>query len=514
MLPKFILNFTFFIILIPFLFFVCAVPIVSLGLVFHQHQVFAEGDAPSPIVSLLVKDEFADSYHYDQSGYQAEKLSYNDNHPTDSAALENYRITFVQYSSQPPLSMQQYPQSPQMSIPPTYTSPSPPLQSGPPSQSNQLSPLPSTTGPASPSTQMSPQQPGSPPALVPPSAITRIGPTNSSINLPTQNPNPPPGQTPQFTGNSALDATPPETIITSVVDGNNSTLVGQQARQLGQAGNNNINNNINTAISSMNPQSNTSAASNSTKIMFTFAGTDNVAIAGFECGLDKPLPSPDSASSALVSAFASNNVFSCSNRVVIGGLVPGTTHVFEVRAVDSSGIRDPSPARFEWRVVNGSTIPVSSSQNNTSLINTSKNISTSNSTLNGNRTAYAQQQSQAFMAHLTGKDEVPPVKTQATGTAQIQLSSDGKEISYDLTATNLNGFMMAHIHQGKAGENGQPVAALQTGIGKITASDLQGPFAGKQISDLVDLIKGGEAYVNVHTQLNQNGEIRGQIMTG
>ena len=78
----------------------------------------------------------------------------------------------------------------------------------------------------------------------------------------------------------------------------------------------------------MNPQSNTSAASNSTKIMFTFAGTDNVAIAGFECGLDKPLPSPDSASSALVSAFASNNVFSCSNRVVIGGLVPGNYPCF------------------------------------------------------------------------------------------------------------------------------------------------------------------------------------------
>ena len=55
---------------------------------------------------------------------------------------------------------------------------------------------------------------------------------------------------------------------------------------------------------------------------------------------------------------------------MIGGLVPGTTHVFEVRAVDSSGIRDQSPARFEWRVVNNSTTPVSSSHNNTSINNT------------------------------------------------------------------------------------------------------------------------------------------------
>jgi CHRD domain len=39
-------------------------------------------------------------------------------------------------------------------------------------------------------------------------------------------------------------------------------------------------------------------------------------------------------------------------------------------------------------------------------------------------------------------------------------------------------------------------------------------LAGKQISDLVDLMKNGGAYVNIHTQENQNGEIRGQIMSG
>jgi Cu/Zn superoxide dismutase len=117
--------------------------------------------------------------------------------------------------------------------------------------------------------------------------------------------------------------------------------------------------------------------------------------------------------------------------------------------------------------------------------------------------AYAQQQSQTFTAKLSGKDEVPPVNTQATGTAQFQLSSDGKDLNYDLS-TNLQGFMMAHIHKGKSGENGQP----------ITSSDLQGSLAGKQISDLVDLMKNGGAYVNVHTNQNQNGEIRGQIMSG
>jgi hypothetical protein len=127
--------------------------------------------------------------------------------------------------------------------------------------------------------------------------------------------------------------------------------------------------------------------------------------------------------------------------------------------------------------------------------------------------AYAQQ-SQTFAAKLTGNDEVPSVSTAATGIAHFQLSSDGKELKYDLSATGLKNFMMAHIHQGKTGENGQPVVELSVGKGKISSSDLQGPLAGKQISDLVNMIKSGKAYVNVHTQQNQNGEIRGQIMSG
>jgi hypothetical protein len=125
-----------------------------------------------------------------------------------------------------------------------------------------------------------------------------------------------------------------------------------------------------------------------------------------------------------------------------------------------------------------------------------------------------QQQSQIFTSKLAGNNEVPPVNTQATGMAQFQLSADGKELNYDLNTTNLPGFMMAHIHQGKAGENGQPVAPLSVGKGKITSSDFKGPLAGKQLSDLVDLMKGGATYANIHTQQHQDGEIRGQIMSG
>ena len=71
--------------------------------------------------------------------------------------------------------------------------------------------------------------------------------------------------------------------------------------------------------------------------------------------------------------------------------------------------------------------------------------------------------------------------------------------------------MMAHIHQGKAGENGQPVDCVIHWKGKDNIGDLQGPLNGKQLSDLAKVLEDGNAYVNVHTQQNQNGEIRGQI---
>ena len=83
---------------------------------------------------------------------------------------------------------------------------------------------------------------------------------------------------------------------------------------------------------------------------------------------------------------------------------------------------------------------------------------------------------------------------------------------------------MAHIHNGKQGENGPPIVPLfksdsptvlingKLANGNITPSMLAGPMAGKSISDLITVLGNGETYVNVHTQQNPNGEIRGQIM--
>jgi hypothetical protein len=128
-----------------------------------------------------------------------------------------------------------------------------------------------------------------------------------------------------------------------------------------------------------------------------------------------------------------------------------------------------------------------------------------------------------FKTKLSGKEVVPPVETKATGYAVFKLSKDGKEITYILKVKNIENVTVAHIHAGKKGESGGPVAGLFMGPkkegefsgelakGTITDQDLVGKLAGKTIGDLVKLIKDGEAYVNVHTVKNPNGEIRGQI---
>ena len=120
--------------------------------------------------------------------------------------------------------------------------------------------------------------------------------------------------------------------------------------------------------------------------------------------------------------------------------------------------------------------------------------------------------------NLTGSEEVPPVQTEATGMAEfIPLGMDS--IAYSVNATNIEGATAGHIHLGAKGENGPIVVTLfkydtpmneVSENGTITADKLEGPMAGKQISDLATAGANGMLYVNVHTEQNPNGEIRGQ----
>ena len=97
----------------------------------------------------------------------------------------------------------------------------------------------------------------------------------------------------------------------------------------------------------------------------------------------------------------------------------------------------------------------------------------------------------------------------------------GDSVEYTVNASGMQGVTAGHIHSGKQGENG-PVAVTLfkndsptnevSETGSITPDKLEGPMAGKQLTDLASAMSNGDTYVNVHTEQNPNGEIRGQIM--
>jgi hypothetical protein len=128
-----------------------------------------------------------------------------------------------------------------------------------------------------------------------------------------------------------------------------------------------------------------------------------------------------------------------------------------------------------------------------------------------------------FKAFLNGRNEVPPVQTAATGDAIFELNSSGTQLRFALIIRNISRATQGHIHLGRTGRNG-PVAvflfgpnkfgiSVRRGVvrGTLTNQDLIGPLQGKTLRDLITEFEDGNAYVNVHTSRNPDGEIRGQV---
>ena len=140
-----------------------------------------------------------------------------------------------------------------------------------------------------------------------------------------------------------------------------------------------------------------------------------------------------------------------------------------------------------------------------------------------------------FKAKPKGENEVPPVDTKAHGNFVAHVDIDYTGFRFNLVVNNIRNVVAAHIHLGMPGENGPPVATLYGPVapgggkhngllakGVITASDLMGPLEGMTIVALVEEIKAGNAYINVHTSDGEgedntgpgdmaSGEIRDQI---
>ncbi len=109
-----------------------------------------------------------------------------------------------------------------------------------------------------------------------------------------------------------------------------------------------------------------------------------------------------------------------------------------------------------------------------------------------------------FFADLTGAQEVPPVDTIARGFSTLFLDDDANTVVVSLLFAGLTSPQTAaHIH-GPAlpGVNAAIFLPLPTG----SFLDQQFTITEEQAG----WIKSGLAYVNVHTDNNLGGEIRGQ----
>jgi hypothetical protein len=150
----------------------------------------------------------------------------------------------------------------------------------------------------------------------------------------------------------------------------------------------------------------------------------------------------------------------------------------------------------------------------------------------------AQAADSVFTAAMDGAQCLPePIATKATGTVELRLSADGKKINYKITLDKLLNPSQADLHIGAATQNGQAAVKLWptgnaagkrgefTGVlveGSFDAGDFIGPMTGSPMSDLVEEIRAGNTYVNVHTYDGVDppysgpgdyrvGEIRGQL---
>lgn len=136
-------------------------------------------------------------------------------------------------------------------------------------------------------------------------------------------------------------------------------------------------------------------------------------------------------------------------------------------------------------------------------------------------------------AKLQGFKEVPAISTSARGHFTAEIDQNLGTLSYLLSYSGLQGSVQqSHIHFGQPHVNGGISVFLCSNLGNgpagtqtcpaegsvkgtISAGDVIGPGAqgigAGEFAELLEAIKAGVAYVNVHTTTFPAGEIRGQL---
>lgn len=127
---------------------------------------------------------------------------------------------------------------------------------------------------------------------------------------------------------------------------------------------------------------------------------------------------------------------------------------------------------------------------------------------------------EVFQARLQGENEVPPRVTSASGGCGFTL--EGGTVHYSIEVHGLTTITGAHVHSGATGVNGPirvgfffssaatPTMSVNDGVileGSFAASNVN----GVTFDELLNQMRAGTAYCNVHSPTYPGGEIRGQV---
>jgi hypothetical protein len=140
--------------------------------------------------------------------------------------------------------------------------------------------------------------------------------------------------------------------------------------------------------------------------------------------------------------------------------------------------------------------------------------------------ATAQAQTLRFTATLTGGNETPIILTGAFGNASVTLDVATSTVTWSIDVFNLpSGINNAHFHVGPVGIAGPtvvniPFTANQSNDFNLSGSatvgtnlfNARGDQGIRSWDDFIQSLQGGQVYLNVHTNVNGGGEIRGQVL--
>ena len=134
------------------------------------------------------------------------------------------------------------------------------------------------------------------------------------------------------------------------------------------------------------------------------------------------------------------------------------------------------------------------------------------------RSQLVQKESEQFLVVLSGDNEVPPVVTEGSGTVLATLNNNKLVLGgsfHNLSSPLFPvGESSAHIHKGKAGKNGSVVFNLTV----VPDEDNLGGVFNRIDNEFCLTCKQVQAlckecyYINIHTEENESGELRGQLV--